>query len=173
MLVTANERLKEQLAPIAASHGGNRSALMPMLQEIQKRHSRITPYAMQVVADMLGIHPVEVMGVVSFYSFLNVKPKGKFIIRLCQTISCDMQGKEKVARQLETDLGIEFGQTTPDGFFTLEYANCLGLCDQGPALLVNDKAYTKVTPEKIQEIIEECRGIFGLHAAQRKEEQLI
>ena len=169
MLVTADERLKEQLAPIAASHGGNRSALMPMLQEIQKSHSRITPYAMQIVADMLGIHPVEVMGVVSFYSFLDVKPKGKFIIRLCQTISCDMQGKDKVARQLETDLGIKFGETTPDGFFTLEYANCLGLCDEGPAMLVNDKAYTKVTPGMIQQIIEECRSVFGLHAAQKKE----
>ena len=169
MLVTANERLKEELAPIVASHGGNRSALMPMLQEIQRMRSRITPYAMQVVADMLGIHPVEVMGVVSFCSFLNVKPKGKFISRLCQTVSCDMQGKDKVARQLETDLGIKFGETTADGFFTLEYANCLGLCDEGPAMLVNEKAYTEVTPEKIHQVIEECRSEFGLHAAQREE----
>ncbi|MBN1282153.1 MAG: NAD(P)H-dependent oxidoreductase subunit E [Proteobacteria bacterium] len=173
MLVTANERLKEHLAPIAARHGGGRSALMPMLQEIQRRHSRITPYAMQVVADMLNIHPVEVMGVVSFYSFLGTEPKGRFIIRLCRTISCDMRGKDRVARQLETDLGIKFGETTPDGFFTLEYANCLGLCDEGPAMLVNDKAYTRVTPEMVQHVVEECRGQFGLHAQQRKEEQLI
>jgi NADH:ubiquinone oxidoreductase subunit E len=110
--------------------------------------------------------------VVSFYSFLDSRKKGNFIIRLCQTISCDLAGKKDVARQLENDLGIAFGETTADGNFTLEHASCLGLCDQGPALLVNDKVYTQVTPEQVDEILEECRRTFGASALQTKKEAL-
>jgi [NiFe] hydrogenase diaphorase moiety large subunit len=80
-----------------------------------------------------------------------------------------MQGKDRVARQLENDLGIRFGETTPDGNFTLEWANCLGMCDQGPALLVNERIYTKVTPETVHDILEECRKVFGVHTLQEKE----
>ena len=65
------------------------------------------------------------------------------MIRLCRTITCDMAGKEHVARQLENDLGIDFGETTPDGKFSLGWANCLGMCDQGPALLVNDDLHPR------------------------------
>ena len=106
---------------------------------------------------------------VSFYSFLNDKPKGKYVIRLCQTISCDMQGKDRVARQLENDLGITFGETTPDGKFSLEFANCLGMCDQGPAMLINDQVYTHVTPEKVHDILENIRRTFGVFALETKE----
>ena len=81
---------------------------------------------------------------------------------------CHMQGKDRVARQLETDLGIKFGETTPDGRFTLEWANCIGMCDLGPALLVNDRVYTQVTPNEVHQIIEECRKVFGVHAVQQE-----
>jgi [NiFe] hydrogenase diaphorase moiety large subunit len=119
---------------------------------------------MQVIADLLDIHPVEVHSVVSFYSFLDEKPQGQYVIRLCRTITCDMAGKEHVARQLQNDLGISLGQTTPDGKFSLHWANCLGMCDQGPALLVNDRIFTRVTPEKVHGILEQCRQTFGMHA---------
>jgi [NiFe] hydrogenase diaphorase moiety large subunit len=102
--------------------------------------------------------PGEIYGVVSFYSFLNSEPKGQFVIRLCRTISCDMAGKDSVARQLENELGIHFNETTPDGLFTLEWANCMGMCDQGPAMMVNDQIFTKVTPDKVNGIIEQFRS---------------
>ncbi len=167
MLIPENEVLKQELASLAERHGRNRSALIPMLQMVQEKYSRISEYAMQVIADMLDIHPVEVHGVVTFYSFLNTDPKGRFIVRLCRTVSCDMQDKDRVARQLMNDLNIEFGQTTADGNFTLEWANCIGMCDQGPALLVGETVHTRVTPEKVHEILEECRRTFGVHAAQQ------
>ncbi len=119
---------------------------------------------MQVIADLLDIHPVEVHSVVSFYSFLNEGPQGPFVIRLCRTVTCDMAGKEQVARQLENDLGIRFGETTADGKFSLRWANCLGMCDQGPALLVNDQIHTRITAEKVHGILERCRRAFGMHA---------
>jgi [NiFe] hydrogenase diaphorase moiety large subunit len=169
MLVTETERLKADIVHWVEAHGRRRDALIPILQEIQRKYARISDLAMQVVADQLDIHPVEVFSVVSFYSFLDHRPRGKFVIRLCRTISCDMAGKSRVARQLESDLGIEFGETTPDGKFTLDWANCLGMCDQGPALLVNDRVFTRVTPEQVHEILEACRRTFGLHALQREE----
>jgi len=173
MLVTERQRLKEEIAGLCEKHGEGRSALMPVLQEVQKKYYHVSPYAMQVIADRMSIHPVEVHSVVSFYSFLKEEPEGQFVIRLCRTISCDMQGKDRVARQLENDLGIRFGQATPDGKFSLEWANCLGMCDQGPAMLVNDKVYTCVTPDKVSEILEECRKFFGVHATERKEKHLV
>jgi len=166
MLISEQERLRDEIAGLVTQYGGDRSSLMPTLQEVQRRHREITPYALQVIADLLDIHPVEVHSVVSFYSFLDVKPKGKFIVRLCRTVSCDLEGKERIARQLENDLGVTFGQTTRDGMFTLEWANCIGMCDQGPAMLINDKVYTRVTPDQVHSIIAECRGQFGLHALQ-------
>lgn len=170
MLFTERERLKEDIISCSKKFGTERNALIPILQEVQKKYSNISQYAMQVIADVLDIHPVEVYSVVSFYSFLNDTPKGKYVIRLCQTISCDMQGKDRVARQLENDLGIAFGETTRDGKFSLEFANCLGMCDQGPAMLVNDQIYTHVTPEKVHDILESIRRTFGVFALDQRKE---
>ena len=170
MLITERERMKEDIRAWTEHHGQDRSALLPILEEIQRKYAFISEWAMQDLADLMDIHPVEVYSVVSFYAYLHSRPKGKYIIQLCRTISCDMQGKSSVARQLETDLGITFGQTTPDGKFSLEWANCLGMCDQGPALLVNEQIHTRVTPESVNAIIEECRKSFGIYALEQKEE---
>lgn len=173
MFVTEHERLKQDIEQWGDRHGRERAALIPILQEIQRKYFQVSDFAMQKLADMLGIHPVEVYAVVSFYSFLDSAPRGKFVIRLCRTISCDMAGKDRVARQLENDLGIAFGETTADGLFTLEWANCLGMCDQGPAMLVNDRVFTRVTPERVHEILEACRRTFGLHATEHREEYVV
>ncbi len=164
MLVSEREQLRDNLETWIEQYGSNRSALIPVLEEVQRKYGHISEYVMQVVADILDIHPVEVDSVVSFYSFLGHKPKGRFIVRLCRTISCEMQAKARVAQQLENDLGIQFGETTANGNFTLEWANCLGMCDQGPALLVNERIYTQVTPETVHDILEECRSTFGVYA---------
>lgn len=173
MLMTERDRVAGEIKALADRLGHNRTSLMPILQDVKAKYHRVDSYAMQVIADELGIHPVEVYSVASFYAFLGDRPQGKFVIRLCRTISCDMEGKERVARQLETDLGITFGETTRDGKFTLEWANCMGMCDQGPALLVNDKVFTKVTPERVHTILEDCRKVFGQHATERKEVHLV
>jgi NADH:ubiquinone oxidoreductase subunit E len=161
MLVTERQRLREDIGRWVERFGAQRSSLIPVLQEIQAKHHQISEYAMQEVADRMDIHPVEVYSVVTFYAFLSEGYHGKFVIRLCRTISCDMAGKDRVARQLETDLGIAFGQTTRDGKFSLEWASCIGMCDQGPALLVNDQVFTSVTPERVHDILQVCRKSFG------------
>jgi [NiFe] hydrogenase diaphorase moiety large subunit len=173
MLISEREQLRSRIENWVVQYGSNRSALIPVLQEVQRSYGHISEYVMQVVADILDIHPVEVYSVASFYSFLGHNPKGRFIIRLCRTVSCEMQGKERVARQLENDLGIRFGETTPDGNFTLEWANCLGMCDQGPALLINERIYTQVTPEKVHDILEDCRSTFGVYGPSAKQKMSI
>ncbi|MBI9018627.1 MAG: NAD(P)H-dependent oxidoreductase subunit E [Phycisphaerae bacterium] len=169
MLITERQRMVQDIESWAGQFGNDRSSLMPILQNVQKKYSRISEFSMQAIADRLEIHPVEVYGVVSFYSFLKDEVHGKFVIRLCQTITCDMAGKDRVAKQLENDLGVSFGETTTDGMFTLEYANCLGMCDQGPAMLVNDQVFTCVTPEKVHDIIQGCRQSLTAFAGLRKE----
>jgi NADH:ubiquinone oxidoreductase subunit E len=173
MLLTHQDRLLGELQALVEKHGRDRSALIPILQEVQKRYHQISDFAMQAVADLLDLHPIDVYSVVTFYAFLNEKYHGKFVIRLCRTISCDMAGRDGVAQQLENELGVPFGQTTSDGRFTLEWAACIGMCDQGPALLVNDQVFTKVTPQKVQDILAACERSFGTEpleiASERKE----
>ncbi|MCD6327461.1 NAD(P)H-dependent oxidoreductase subunit E [bacterium] len=173
MLTTQQDRLMGEINELVEVHGHDRSALIPILQDIQSRYHAISDFTMQVVADRLEIHPVEVFGVVTFYSFLNEKHHGHFVIRVCRTISCDMAGKDAVAQQLRSDLGIDFGETTSDGRFTLEWANCIGMCDQGPAMLVNDHVLTHVTPERVHDILAACEKTFGPHTPQSDEEHTL
>jgi NADH:ubiquinone oxidoreductase subunit E len=168
MLMTQQDQLLGEIKALGEKHGTDRGALIPILQDVQNRYRTVSDFGMQAIADMLDIHPVEVYSVVTFYAFLDEKYHGKFMIRLCHTISCTMQGTDRVARQLENDLGISFGETTPDGRYTLEWANCLGMCDQGPALLVNDQVFTQVTPQKVQDILEACERVYGPHTAQKE-----
>lgn len=157
MLIFEKNAMTDEIEQLVGKYGKNRSSLLPILQDIQRKHKYIPDFAQQEVARLLDIHPVEVYSVITFYAFLNTKAKGRNIIRLCQTISCDMQGKADVAKAIERELGISFGETTKDNKFTLEYANCLGLCDQGPAMIINERVYYKLTPEKAVQILNEIK----------------
>lgn len=167
MLATERESLLREIAELAEKYEHKRDGMLPILEAIQEKYRYISDFAMQEVARQLGVFPAEVYGVVSFYSYLSTEPKGRFVIRLCRNLSCDFAGKQAVARQLENELGISFGQTTRDRIFTLEYCNCLGMCDHAPALLVNDDVYTEVSPELVSDIIEHYRRTFGPTYAQK------
>lgn len=161
MQIIEREKLARLIASLKDKYGNNRSALLPMLQDLQNEYGYLSGLIMQETAHALGIHPVEVEGVASFYSFLRTESRqGKYVVRLCQTISCDLAGKARIARQFENELGIKFGETTRDSMFTLEYTNCLGMCDQGPAVMVNDRLFAKVTPEMVPQIINDCKRDF-------------
>jgi [NiFe] hydrogenase diaphorase moiety large subunit len=157
MLVTEKNALTEEIEVLVAKYGTGREALLPVLQQIQIKHGHVSDFAQQEIARMLDIHPVEVYGVITFYAFLSTEPKGRFAIRLCRTISCDLAGKDAIVRTLERELGIKFGETTRDRKFSLEFINCMGMCDQGPAMLINDDVYTRLTPQSVVEIIKNCK----------------
>ena len=155
MFIEEKNSLSEEIENYVNEYGTTRSSLLPVLQAIQRKHSHVSDFAQQEVARLLDIHPVEVYSVISFYSFLHSKPRGRNIVRLCRTISCDMKNKDAVVGAVQRELGIKFGETTKDNGITLEYTNCVGMCDQGPAMIVNERVYTKLNPEKVIQILNE------------------
>jgi [NiFe] hydrogenase diaphorase moiety large subunit len=157
MIEIKKNALSDEIETLVEKYGNTRDALLPILQEMQIKHGHISDFSQQEIARMLDVHPVEVYGVTTFYSFLSSVPKGRFIVRLCRTISCDLAGKENIAKAIETELGIKFGDTTLDKKFSLEYINCMGMCDQGPAMLINDRVFTKLTPHKAVDILKKCK----------------
>ncbi len=157
MLTAEKNAMVEEIELLVAKYGKDRSALLSILHEIQKRYRYISEYAQQEVARMLDIHPVEVYSFISFFAFLNSEPKGRNLVRICKTISCDMVGKSAIVKTIERELGVEIGGTTKDNKFTVEYANCLGLCDQGPVMAINDRVYVKLTPEKAVKLLSEVK----------------
>jgi len=157
MLVEEKNALTSELESLVVKFGSGRESLLPILQAVQIKHAHISDYAQQEIARLLDIHPVEVYSVITFYAFLSVEPKGKNIVRLCRTISCDLAGKSAIARTMERELGITFGETTKDKKFSLEYINCMGMCDQGPSMLVNDDVYTHLTPQGVAAILKTRR----------------
>lgn len=145
--------IKELVKELTLKHGTERKALIPILQGIIEKERYLSEETLTEVAEALDISGAEVFGTASFYSFLDTVPRGKYIIRICKTIVCDMHGKDEILKALETCLGVKEGETTSDGKFSLLTTNCLGWCAQGPVMLVNDDVYTEVTPEKVREII--------------------
>ncbi|MBN1630262.1 MAG: NAD(P)H-dependent oxidoreductase subunit E, partial [Thermoleophilia bacterium] len=158
MVAAELERLREEVVAIAKQNGFSRASLIPILREIKAKHHGIDSDAVQVVADVLGVSPAGVHAVSTFYAFIKPQQQGQYAFRLCRTYSCELKGKEEVAKQLQSELGLRFGETSADGAFTLEWANCMGMCDQGPAMLVNDEIHTRLTPEKITQIVQDYRG---------------
>jgi [NiFe] hydrogenase diaphorase moiety large subunit len=155
MLVYEKNALSEEIELLVNKYGVERSSLLQILQDVQRKHNHISDFAQQEIARLLSIHPVEVNSVISFYSFLHSEPQGRNTIKLCKTISCDMAGKQKIEDALTRELGISFGETTKDKKYTLEHTNCIGMCDQGPAMLINDKVFTRLDPEKAVNILKE------------------
>jgi NADH-quinone oxidoreductase subunit E len=138
---------------LSEKHGRERKSLMPILQGIVQKHNYLTDEAMVEVARELDISAAEVYGTASFYTFLDTQVKGKYVIRVCKTITCSMKGKIDVIDTLEDMLKIRVGETTPDRQFSLIETNCIGWCHKAPAILINDMPYTELTPEKVTEII--------------------
>ncbi len=159
MVATDLEKLREEVMAVANLTGGDRASLIPILRDIKEKYHGIDSDAMQVIADALGISSAQAHSVSTFYSFIHPDTQGEFVFRLCQTYSCELAGKRQVADELQRQLGIGFGETSADGAFTLEWANCMGMCDQGPAMLVNDNIYTRLTPDKVQAIVQDYRQL--------------
>ena len=138
---------------LADKHGRRRDSLMPILQDIVMKHNYLTDEAMVNVATELDISAAEVYGTASFYTFLDTEERGKYVIRVCKTITCSMKGKIDIIDALEETLKIKVGETTPDRLFTLLETNCIGWCHKAPAILINDMPYTELTPESVVDVL--------------------
>ena len=134
-----------------------RSALIPALHIVQEQQGYVSASAMRETAKVIGCTPAEVEDVVSYYSMFYTKPVGKYVLQVCRTLSCALTGAERVTEAICKHLGIGIGQTDPTGTFTLVEVECLGACDRGPVVLVNDHWHELATPESVGQLLDALR----------------
>jgi NADH-quinone oxidoreductase subunit E len=138
--------------------GKQKSALLPLLHLAQEENGGwLSVEAMDLVAGLLQLKPIEVYEVATFYSMYNLKPVGKYLFEVCQTGPCMLNGSDEIISYIKQKLDIGVGETTSDGMFTLKTVECLGACGYAPMMQMGKYYKEHLTPEKVDKIIDECR----------------
>ncbi len=146
---------RQQLDKLARRYPTREALLLPALWLVQEEHGWIAPESMQYVAQLLGVSPVRVYGVVTFYHMFHERPPGKYNIQVCQTLSCALRGAERLLSSLRTKLGIDAGEVSGDGRFMIQRVECLGACEHAPVCQINEKFVFDLTPEKLAAKLDE------------------
>lgn len=141
-----------------AEHAGRPGPLLLILHEIQGRLGHVPSEAVPTVAQALNLSRAEVHGVISFYHDFRDHPPGRHLLKICRAESCQAVGAETLVAHAKAKLGVNFHETTPDGAITLEPVYCLGNCALSPALLVGEDVRGRMTPEKLDVLVDELRG---------------
>jgi NADH-quinone oxidoreductase subunit E len=137
--------------------GRQRSAVMACLALAQEETGWLSPEAIEAVADYLDLPPIAAFEVATFYNMYDLKPVGKYKLTVCTNLPCALSGGVHAAEYLKQKLGVGFGETTPDGKFTLMEGECMGACGDAPVMLMNNRRMCgSMTPEKIDQILEAC-----------------
>lgn len=136
-------------------------SLIAILQKAQDIYGYLPKDVMYHIAEQIGSTPAEVMGVATFYSQFRLTPIGKYLVMSCQGTACHVNGSERVSAAISAYLGIESGQTTEDGLFTLEHVACLGCCSLAPVIMINGEAHGNLTPDSAIAILKELREKEG------------
>jgi NADH:ubiquinone oxidoreductase subunit E len=132
---------------------GEHSTVLEILERIQDNYGCISGKAMQELSELMNITVSDIYGIATFYSFLYVEPQGAYIIRVCKSLPCYLKNYELIVGTIKKEIGIGPGETTGDGKFSLHLTNCIGACDQAPAMMVNDDLHVNLTPDKIAGIL--------------------
>ena len=133
--------------------GKDQRNLLLLLEEAQRKHGHLSRELIVELAESLGIPTSEVYGVATFYSFLSTKPQGRHVIRICKSLPCFLKYSQMLIRSIEQEIGLRPGETSPDGKFSFQLTNCIGGCDQAPAMMINDEVYVDLTPDKISKVL--------------------
>jgi NADH-quinone oxidoreductase E subunit len=151
---------RARLEEIAAHYPPERrrSALLPALHLVRHQQGYVSARAMEHVAEVIGVTPIEVEDVVTFYDMFYAQPVGTYVLQVCRTLSCAMNGAERVIDTLSHTLGIKPGETDPSGMFTLMEVECLGACDRAPVVAVNEHWHELVTPEAAERLVDDLRA---------------
>jgi len=128
--------------------------LLVLLERAQSRFGYLSRETIAELAESLGLSISEVYGVATFYSFLSIKPQGRNVIRICQSLPCYLKDAQTIIEGVWKEIGIRPGETTADGRFSFELTNCIGACDKAPAMMVNDDVHGDLTPKKIARILQ-------------------
>lgn len=156
-----NVKIKEKdalkIKEICAAFNNAPGELINVLHKVQEHFGYLPAEIQEIVASELGISVAKVYGVVTFYSFFTMLPKGKHPISICTGTACYVRGAEKVLEEFKKELGIKVGETTADGKFSLNCLRCVGACGLAPVVMVGDKTYGRVAPEEVKNILNEYK----------------
>ncbi len=153
-----SEAAVKKIEEICDRYVDETTPLMMILSDIQNEYGYIPLEVQELVSDKTGVPVAEIYGVVTFYSFFSLKPKGKYVIGCCLGTACYVKGAQNVIDKFSEILGIAPGGTTDDGLFTLDALRCIGACGIAPAVSINGKVYPKVSVDKVPSIIAEYKA---------------
>ncbi len=148
----------EKMEQILSKYSRDKSNLIQILNDVQVGYGYIPERCQLAISEYLNMPMAEIYGVITFYSRFTLKPKGKYNVSVCLGTACYVKGSEKVLDRLKEKLGIDVGDVTPDGKFSIEATRCIGACGLAPVFTVNDEVYGNATPELIDKVIEEYKA---------------
>jgi len=157
-MITKPEIDLTRIDELIADYKGQRWALIPLLQKIQEEFGYIPPAAAQPIARALGLFPVQVQGVLSFYEQLYTKQQGKKVVRVCRGTACHVRGGKTILKLVKQQLGLEEGETSPDYEYTLETVACIGVCALAPNIVIGMNTYGHMNPKKVAQLFSERKG---------------
>ena len=155
MAVQFSQESQQKISALLARYPTRRAVMLPALHLATQEFPQLDDAVCQAVADLLQVPLVDVKGVATFYTMFPTEPLGTYLIQLCINLPCSLNGARSLLRFLERRLGVAAGETTPDGRFTLRGLECLAACDKAPMMYINDRMYTNLTEEKLDEILQE------------------
>ena len=155
------DELKSSLERMIAAAEHPRELAVDVMMALQDHYGSLTDAAVDQAADLLAMSPMEIEELATFYTFIYREPVGRYVIHICDSVVCWLDGFEPLKDHLCRRLGIEMGQTTADGLFTLLPVCCIGYCDRAPAILINKTVYGPLTPETLDDILEKLRATAG------------
>ena len=154
-----SEAAVKKINEICDRYINENTPLIMILSDIQREYGYIPLEVQEIVSARTGIPVAEIYGVVTFYSFFSLKPKGKYVIGCCLGTACYVKGAQMVFDKFSELLGIKAGETTADGLFTLDALRCIGACGIAPAVSINGKVYPKLTVDSVAKIVEEYKNL--------------
>ena len=156
-----NDAAVAKITAICDRYANERTPLMMILSDIQKEYGYIPLEVQEIVSERTGLSVAEIYGVVTFYSFFSLEPKGKYVIGVCLGTACYVKGAQQIIDKFSEILGIAPGGTTTDGLFTIDALRCIGACGIAPAVTINGKVYPKLTVDQVPVIINEYKALGG------------
>lgn len=158
-MLNQNVRQFKKVCEILDRHDHDPAKLIPILQEVQAEYRYLPEKVLVYIATTLGISPARIYGVATFYAHFALAPKGKYVINVCDGTACHVKGSMKLVDAIAKELGLSGdATTTPDLLFTLETVSCLGACGLAPVMVINEKVYGQMTPEKCVEAVKAVKA---------------
>ena len=156
-----NEAAVAKITEICDRYANETTPLMMILSDIQTEYGYIPIEVQELVSEKTGVSVAEIYGVVTFYSFFSLQPKGKYVIGVCLGTACYVKGAQQIVDKFSELLGIAPGGTTEDGLFTLDALRCIGACGIAPAVTINGKVYPKMKVSEVPEVVAEYKKLGG------------